>query len=289
MEKDLRILILGGTGFLGRNLVKYLLGQEPKPHICVTGHSEYKIAFFQKLFPEIDPPTVMDVSNPTAVYQIEKLLQEHRINAVIHTAAMKHVGICQNNIMTAIYTNVLFTNSLVDLCKTMGIPRLIALSTDKANAPKNVYGMTKYLMGELVLQKGYQLYQGVNFLWSDGSVLDIWTSQHRQKQPLTYTKLQSERYYCPIEDVCADIIDGLSSKEDILYTRKMYRISLQTLLDAFCLVFPGVERKQIGFPTFEKDIETLGLEDVELDIIQPSVKEVTEILKEVWKHTLLSP
>ena len=250
------ILIIGGTGFLGRNLVKYIIKKNIFSNIVITGNSEIKLNFLKKKYSQIKLLKI-NVESRQDLDLLENLIIINKINFIINAAAMKYVQICQENIIKTLEINTIFAQNLVNICIRNNISNLISISTDKANNPKNVYGMSKYMMELITLNNGYKIYKGVNFLWSDGSVLDIWYKQMKSNEELTYADLNSIRYYNLIDEVCERIIDGFFENNNIIHNKIIYKISLEDLMTNFMKYFNYNKSKQIEFNEYEKDIEEL--------------------------------
>ncbi|AYV85814.1 MAG: 4 epimerase [Satyrvirus sp.] len=183
----MNILITGITGFFGRNFVNYLIENKIECLIIGTAHSECKLAYFKKSFPQIKT-YIIDLSSERFELDFESIIKTHNINYIIHSAAMKHVDICQENPLMALRVNTIASDILIKVAKKNNVKNVIALSTDKSNNPCNTYGMCKYIMQENVLANGYSVYQGANFFWSDGSVLDIWFNQYMKKKTIDNKK-----------------------------------------------------------------------------------------------------
>lgn len=280
------VLIIGGTGFLGRNLVKYITTINKCVNIHITGHSELRIALFRKMFPKILVHS-LSIENIDECDALKNLIVKYNFDCIIHTAAMKHVGICQNNITKTLYTNVIFTEKLINLCNQFGITKMITISTDKANDPCNVYGMSKYMMQELTLENKFKVFQGVNFLWSDGSVLDIWFNQYKLNKELTYTKLDTCRYYNKVTEVCETIWNGLDNSDSIIITDKVYKIYLNVLLEAFCKYFKYYKTKQIEFNNYEKDVEQLiNLPNKSVNIIELDIDQTVDFIADTFNNII---
>ena len=189
----MNILITGITGFLGRNLTNYILNLKKEIIIVGTAHSESKYAHIKKQFPNIKV-YLIDLASDDIAVDLEKIIKNHNINYIVHSAAMKHVDLCQKNPALAMKVNCIATNILIDIAKKYGVENIIALSTDKTIDPTNTYGMVKYLMQQNILDNGYSVFQGANFFWSDESVLDIWLNQYSKKKPITIRNSNHVRY-----------------------------------------------------------------------------------------------
>src|SRR5690606_7947231 len=139
MYSHKKILIIGGTGTIGRYLVEELLQHNPNV-IRVFSRDEYKqFEMQQELF-----------EHQNIRYLIGDVRDEKRllramedIDFVFHLAAMKHVPSCEYNPFEAVQTNVLGTQNVIQAALTAGVKKVLFTSTDKAIAPTNTYGATK--------------------------------------------------------------------------------------------------------------------------------------------------
>ena len=288
------VLIIGITGFLGRNLSKILWNKYKDSYkIIGTGISPNKINLFKTIrrnwkATEMDIPChCIDI-----VYDIDRLefiFKENQIDYIIHCAALKYIDIAEKDPSKCIDINIIGTNNIIKLANKYNIKNLIALSTDKANNPINTYGMSKYLMEQLVFQNKYSVYQGVNFFWSDGSVLDIWYRQIRRKEQLCITSIDQDRYYSNIENICADIINNIDVKNQMITPTQIIKINLADLYNAMIRVFNYDSDKAyfIGKRDNEKQVEILH-SNQKSEIISPNSNQIEDLIKETLKNIELS-
>lgn len=279
----MNILITGITGFFGRNFVDYLIENNIECTIVGTAHSECKLAYFKKLFPAIKT-YIIDLSSERFESEIDNIISSHKINYVVHSAAMKHVDICQENSMMAFRVNAVASDILIKVSKKNNVENLIALSTDKTNNPCNTYGIVKYIMQENVLSNGYSVYQGANFFWSDGSVLDIWFNQYMKNQPLTLRNPNHVRYFNTIDHVCDRIFKNINEKGVIILPDHVYVIKLSDLLTAFNVFFQYNNIQSVPQYSYEKDIEILR-DDIH-DKIDLSKEELIALIEKFYKNML---
>ena len=279
----MNILITGVTGFFGRNFVDYLVKNKIDCNIVGTAHSECKFAYFKKLFPAIKV-YIMDLSSERFESEIQNVITIHKINYIIHSAAMKHVDICQENPMMAFRVNAVASDILIKVAKRNNISNLIALSTDKSNNPCNTYGIVKYIMQENVLSNYYSVYQGANFFWSDGSVLDIWFNQYMKKQPLTLRNSEHIRYFNTIDHVCDIIFKNINEKGKIILPDYVYVIKLKDLLEAFQDFFKYDNIQFVPQYNYEKDIEILR--DEIHNKIELSKEELIALIEKFYENIL---
>ena len=256
------VLIIGITGFLGRNLTKKIW-YDSKYNIIGTGYSPNKILHLNHLIQSWGathndiPIHMIDIVSD--IHKLENILKHTNIDYIIHCAALKYLDISTKNPEKAINININGTLNILKLSEKYNIKNLIGISTDKANKPINTYGMTKYLMEELIKKYKYSIYQGVNFFWSDGSVLDVWRRQMMKNKDLCVTNFEQQRHYCNVDDVCNDIIDNLNIQNKYIIPKNIYKIKLLDLFNAFVKYFNYDIKKCfiIGSRTNEKIIEDI--------------------------------
>lgn len=280
METQKSILITGITGSLGRNLCKSLIKQNFK--IFGIYNSEQKFAFFKryKKFTNIKC-FKMNITDDKFKDNLNYILKIYDIDYIIHSAAMKHVDICENNPILAIKTNIFGSNTIMECSKINKIKNIIALSTDKSIEPCNIYGYSKLIMQKIILNNGYSVYQGANFFWSDGSVLDVWMNQMNRKTKLTVTDINHKRYFNTLNSVSEIIIKNLDNKGEIILPEYVYCIKLKDLLDAFMDYFKYYEYEIVGVADYEKNIEEL--DDIISKRIDIGVDKIKELIAEYFE------
>jgi UDP-2-acetamido-3-amino-2,3-dideoxy-glucuronate N-acetyltransferase len=233
------VLITGITGSLGRELCKELLITD-KYNIYGIYNSENKYAYFKRniLFKDKDIICFkINIESEDFKNDIDYILNKNKIDYVFHCAAMKHVDICEFNIIKAIKTNIIASEIIVKSCKLHNIKNFIGLSTDKSIEPCNIYGYSKLIMQKNILYNEYSVYQGANFFFSDGSVLDIWMKQMSMKQKLTVTNLEHKRYFNTLNYVSKLLIENIDKNNKIILPDHVYLIIMKDLLDAFMEFF----------------------------------------------------
>ena len=149
---------------------------------------------------------------------------------------MKHVGLSQENPYRAVEVNVIGSKNVLDISYSNGVKNLIGISTDKAINPSCVYGSTKHLMEKMFLEKDYTICRGVNFLFSDGSVLDIWKGQAAEGKPITVNKNDTIRFFVHIKDFADLVLKSMNRNGETFVPSLCYKISLHDLAEAFCEV-----------------------------------------------------
>tara|TARA_Y100001968_G_scaffold307221_2_gene324846 strand:- start:31723 stop:32742 length:1020 start_codon:yes stop_codon:yes gene_type:complete len=151
LESTRGILITGGTGSFGSTFVKYLLEKYPEiPRIVIFSRDEKKQWDMQNAYPSNKYPQLrFFIGDIRDRERFKRAL--HKVDIVIHAAALKHVVMAENNPIEYVNTNVIGSENIVQACLEEGVKKVIGLSTDKAAAPINLYGATKLCAEKLFL------------------------------------------------------------------------------------------------------------------------------------------
>ncbi len=201
--KDKKILITGGTGSIGTGLAKQLIKFKPKT-IRILANDENSIFEMKRVVGKNSIFTFMmgDVRDRTRLDLAIK-----NIDIVFHTAAMKHVDICEQNPFDAVKTNVIGTSNILEASLIENVSKFIFISTDKATNPSSTLGASKLLAERLTLDassyrgEGKTIFSIVRFgnvIGSRGSVFQIFLDQIRKGNPLTVTDLRMTRFIMSI-------------------------------------------------------------------------------------------
>ncbi len=264
-----KIAITGATGFLGRHLTSE--ARRRGFEVVAFGNSESRIKDYESSFPNV-PLYSVDVSSDTA--SIKRIFQKHHIDVVIHAAALKHVGICEKNVSRAIDVNILGTKNILEAVDSCGIENCVLISTDKSIDPSCVYGMTKLLNEKVFLERGFSIFQGVNFLYSDGSVLDIWEKRMNAKKKISVNG-NAVRYFALAKDVSSKILHNFDSKAKFTVD-ECYKIKISDLQVAFSNYWSYDNIEPYELLSVEKVEEALP-EGVR--VIEPDVNGVTDLIR----------
>lgn len=196
---DSRVLITGGTGSFGKAFVRTVLNKYPQiKRLVVFSRDELKQWEMQQQFPPNEYPQLRfflgDVRDPE---RIKRALEG--IDSVVHAAALKQVPAAEYNPMEFIKTNVLGAENLVQACIDTKVKRLVALSTDKAAAPINLYGATKLCSDKLFIAanniKGerdltFSVVRYGNVMGSRGSVIPYFIQKAKEGiLPITHPEM----------------------------------------------------------------------------------------------------
>lgn len=151
ITRDTSILVTGGTGSFGKAFVSRILDRFPDIHrLVVFSRDELKQFEMSQMFPESKYPGIRYFLGDVRDEKRLRLALED-VDIVVHAAALKQVPAAEYNPFECIRTNVLGAQNLIEGCLAAGVKRVVALSTDKAAAPINLYGATKLCSDKLFI------------------------------------------------------------------------------------------------------------------------------------------
>ncbi len=187
--KDKTILITGGTGSLGKALTRHILSKHPEiKKLIIFSRDEQKQFEMAHEYPDSKYPQMRYFIGD--VRDFERLKRALKgVDFVIHAAAMKHVPIAEYNPMECVKTNVLGAENVINACLETDVERVVALSTDKACAPINLYGATKLASDKLFVAanniKGwnpirFSVVRYGNVMGSNGSVIPFFMKKKKE-------------------------------------------------------------------------------------------------------------
>jgi len=202
--KNKSILITGGTGSFGSRLLRYLLNlKENKPKkVIVFSRDELKQFELSRIFPEKDYPTVRFFLGYIRDKQRLKMAFED-VDYIIHAAALKQVPTAEYNPIEFIKTNVIGSQNIIEAAIETNVKKVIALSTDKASSPINLYGATKLCADKLFLSANtlvgkkitnFSVVRYGNVFGSRGSVIPFFLDLIKKKQKLIITDPNMTRF-----------------------------------------------------------------------------------------------
>jgi len=197
-----RILITGGTGTVGKAVIK----QNDNEYINVSRNEE-KIAELKREYPEVKSY----VGNIEDKGLLLRVFKDVKPDVVVHAAAMKHIDLMETNPIAGCNINVMGSLNVVEASVINDVPITIGVSTDKACLSESVYGASKYLMERVFMNSNndtnrFSLTRFANVAHSNGSVLPFWLKLKQEGKPLKLTDPDMNRLIFTQEDA-ADLIN----------------------------------------------------------------------------------
>lgn len=242
------VLVTGATGFLGKYIVKELL--ENGHNVVALGNSEIRAKMFQTSFRDVKL-YLFDLSKDYG--QIKKIIKTHNIEYIVHCAAFKHVDLSESNVLRVVDVNINGTMNVINAANECGIKNVIGVSTDKSINPSCVYGTTKKLSEDMLRNQKFGIFQGVNFLYSSGSVLEVWEKQIKQNKKITVNN-SAIRYFVLAQEAAKTIANNLDTTETFSVD-KCYKINISDLQKAFSAFYNYYEVKEYDLLKVEKVVE----------------------------------
>lgn len=199
------VLVTGGTGSIGSQIVRHLLTFNPK-QIRVFSRDDSKQFYLLKRLND-DPRLRMLLGDVRDEKRLMHAMEG--VDIVFHCAALKHVIGTENNPHEAVKTNILGTQNVIESCLAHGVEKMVGISTDKAADPTSVLGCTKLLSEKLVTTSA--LYKGAkktefcfvrfgNVIGTRGSVIPLFIRQVKHGGPVTLTDPEMLRFFMSVDD-----------------------------------------------------------------------------------------
>lgn len=258
------ILITGGTGSFGKKFIDIMLREfQPKKLIIYSRDElkqhEMRVAGF-------DHPSLRYFIGD--VRDLERLRRAmHGVDIVVHAAALKQVPACEYNPMEAIKTNIMGTSNVVEAALDAGVKKVMALSTDKAVNPVNLYGATKLAAEKLVVQSNayaganvtrYACVRYGNVIGSRGSVVPVFLAQ-RKSGKVTITDDRMTRFWLSLEQGVHFVISCIEQmRGGEVFVPKIPSMNVADLARA---IAPQARIEIVGIRPGEKLHEVLISED----------------------------
>ena len=279
--KNKVILVTGGTGSFGKKFIEVMLKEYQPAKLIVFSRDEQKQHEMRQA----------GFDHPNLRYFIGDIRDAARlrrafegVDFVVHAAALKQVPACEYNPMEAVKTNILGSSNVIDAALDAGVERVIALSTDKAVNPINLYGATKLAAEKLFVQSNayaggrasrFACVRYGNVVGSRGSVVPVFLRQ-REEGAITITDERMTRFWITLEQGVRFVIRCLEE----MHGGEVFvpKIPSMKVIDLARVVAPQAEINVIGIRPGEKLHEVLISEDeartvVELDdmyVVQPA-------------------
>jgi UDP-N-acetylglucosamine 4,6-dehydratase/5-epimerase len=211
------ILITGGTGSFGSFFVEFLLKKYNPKKIIIFSRDEQKQFLLEKKLIKFRKKMRFFIGDVRDMERLESATKN--VDIVIHAAAMKHVLIAEYNPFEVVKTNIIGAQNVIECCIKNKVKKVIALSTDKASSPVNIYGASKLTSDKLFVaannytgknKSSFAVVRYGNVLGSNGSVLPIFL-KGAKKNLITVTDERMTRFNITLEESVKLVIKAISS------------------------------------------------------------------------------
>jgi UDP-N-acetylglucosamine 4,6-dehydratase len=260
------VLVTGGTGSFGHKFIETVLRERKPKKLIVFSRDELKQHDMRRLFPDgADSPTRYFIGDVRDRDRLHRAF--HGVDLVVHAAALKQVPTCEYNPFEAVQTNIMGAKNIIDAAIDAGVPRVMALSTDKAVSPVNLYGSTKQVAEKLFVQGNAYAGSGVtrfscvrygNVIGSRGSVVPLFREQ-RRTGTVSVTDERMTRFWITLDQGVRFVLKCI----DMMQGGEVFIPKLPSagILDIAKAMAPECEIRKVGIRPGEKLHELMVSED----------------------------
>ena len=281
------VLVTGGTGSFGRKFVEIMLQDYHPKRLVVFSRDELKQHDMRSS--GLDHPSLRffigDVRDPG---RLERAFAG--VTVVVHAAALKQVPACEYNPFEAIQTNIMGGRNVIDAAINEGVRRILALSTDKAVNPINLYGATKLCAEKMFVQAN--AYSGSqdsrfscarygNVVGSRGSVIPVFLEQRRRGR-ITLTDPRMTRFWLTLEQGIRFVVSSIEQ----MHGGEIFvpKIPSMRMVDLAETIARGCEIETIGIRPGEKMHEVLVSEDEARNTLETSDRYIIQPAHPWWRR-----
>ncbi len=283
------ILVTGGTGSFGKKFVEIVLRDLQPRKLIIFSRDELKQHEMREA--GFDQPSLRYFIGD--VRDRERLLRAlHGVDVVVHAAALKQVPACEYNPMEAVKTNIMGTSNVVEAALDAGVKKVLALSTDKAVNPVNLYGATKLAAEKLTVQSNayaagsatrYSCTRYGNVVGSRGSVVPVFLKQ-RLSGRLTITDERMTRFWLSLEQGVRFVIRCIEEMHGgEVFVPKIPSMKVADLAKA---IAPEAAVSVIGIRPGEKLHEVLISEDEARNTVERDTMFIVKPPETLWERSL---
>lgn len=284
MLNGANILITGGTGSFGKQYVRTILERYKPNKIIIYSRDELKQYEMAQVYN--DPCMRYFIGDIRDLQRLEKAM--NGVTHVVHAAALKHVPIAEYNPMECIKTNINGAQNVIDAALRTGVKKVIALSTDKASSPINLYGATKLASDKLFVAANnirgekdikFAAVRYGNVLCSRGSVIPYFKKLIAEgATELPITDPDMTRFWITLQEGVDFVLKNFERMQGgEIFIPKIPSMTMEKMARA---IFPDIKQKVVGLRPGEKMHEAMCAEGdshltLEFDdhfVIQPSIQ-----------------
>jgi UDP-N-acetylglucosamine 4,6-dehydratase/5-epimerase len=281
--KGSQILVTGGTGSFGKAFVRYALDHLDPRRLIIYSRDELKQYECRELF-DNDPRLRWFIGD---VRDEQRLLRAmHNVDYVVHAAALKQVDAAEYNPYEFVKTNVMGSQNVIEAAIDTGVKKVVALSTDKASSPINLYGATKLTADKLFVSGNhyaaayptrFSVVRYGNVMGSRGSVIPFFRRLAEAGESLPITDERCSRFFITLPEAVRFVVDSF----DLMQGGELYvpQIPSMKIIDLAEAISPGTATHVVGLRPGEKLHEEMispeeGRRALQLDdryVLQPDL------------------
>lgn len=250
------ILVTGGTGSFGKAFITEVLKNHNPRRIVIYSRDELKQYEVRQLFND-DPRLRWFIGDIRDERRLQRAM--HNVDYVVHAAALKQVDTAEYNPFEFVKTNVLGSQNVIEACIDQGVKKVVALSTDKASSPINLYGATKLTADKLFITGNHYaaaydarfcVVRYGNVMGSRGSVIPFFRRLAEAGESLPITDLRMTRFFITLPQAVKFVTDSF----EMMQGGELYvpRIPSMRITDLAQSVAPGAKMHEIGLRPGEK-------------------------------------
>ena len=254
--KDSSILITGGTGSFGKAFLTRVLETRNPAKVIVFSRDELKQYEMRQTFGD-DPRVRFFIGDIRDRDRLRMAL--HGVDYVVHAAALKQVDTAEYNPMEYVKTNILGSENVILASIDAGVKKVVALSTDKASSPVNLYGATKLTADKLFISSNnyghnygtsFSVVRYGNVMGSRGSVIPFFRDLAERGEPLPITDVRMTRFWITLPQAVDFVLQSFVSMQGgELYVPRIPSMRVVDLAEA---ISPGTELVEVGIRPGEK-------------------------------------
>lgn len=256
------VLITGGSGSLGKALVARLLAREKPRRVIVFSRDEGKHLIMRQTITDPESRLRFFIGDVRDRDRIRRAL--HGVNVVIHAAAIKEIGSCEQNVIEAVRTNIDGAVNVVEACIDAEVDRAILVSTDKSCASATAYGSTKAVAERIFIHgnsysgsdgPAFSAVRYGNVLASRGSVIELWRDQISRGNLIEITSPHASRFWITMLQAVEFVISSVERMQGgEVFIPILPSATIATLAKA---LHPEAGQQIIGLRSSEKVHEVL--------------------------------
>jgi UDP-N-acetylglucosamine 4,6-dehydratase/5-epimerase len=253
---DSSILVTGGTGSFGKAFIQELLDHHDPRRIVIYSRDELKQYECRQMFKD-DNRLRWFIGDIRDLHRLNRAM--HGVDYVVHAAALKQVDTAEYNPWEFVQTNIIGSQNVIEACIDAGVKRVVALSTDKASSPINLYGATKLTADKLFITGNhyaaayptrFSVVRYGNVMGSRGSVIPFFRKLGEAGESLPITDLRMTRFFITLPQAVKFVLDSF----EMMHGGELYvpRIPSMKITDLAQAVVPGAAMHNMGLRPGEK-------------------------------------